>query len=103
MKRSTTYYKSEPETQEMSLHISLGVNRDLSAEPRALTLLLDEPARIADITTDRLDIEFFGFEPSFAPQGKRRDQGAGQIGVPLLESPKRKQGVLPGCKRRDHC
>lgn len=65
-----TYYKSEPETQEMSLHISLGVNRDLSTEPRALTILLDAPTRIADITTDRLDIEFFGFEPAFAPKGK---------------------------------
>jgi len=64
------YYKSEPETQEMSLHISLGVNRDLSAEPRALTLLLDSPVQIADIITDRLDIELFGFEPTFAPKGK---------------------------------
>jgi phytoene dehydrogenase-like protein len=64
------YYATELESQEMSLHISFGVNRDLSSDPRALTFLLDEQIQIADVITDRLDIEFFGFEPSFAPKGK---------------------------------
>jgi phytoene dehydrogenase-like protein len=54
----------------MGIHVSLGVNRDLSKEPRALILFLDAPTKIADREHTKLDLELFGYDPSLAPQGK---------------------------------
>jgi len=54
----------------MGLQVSLGVALDLSREPRALVLLLDEPITIADQRLDRIPVELFGFDPSLAPEGK---------------------------------
>ncbi len=54
----------------MGLHVSLGVDRDLSAEPHALVLLLDEPVQLVDRTLDRILVELYGFDPSLAPPGK---------------------------------
>ena len=56
--------------RSMGIQVSLGVARDLSAEPRALVLYLQKPLRIADRDHDRLDIELFGYDPSMAPRGK---------------------------------
>ncbi len=65
-----TYYGKKPDAQEMSLHINLGVNRDISEMPRAVTYLLDKDITIGDYHANKLDVEFFGFEKSFAPKGK---------------------------------
>jgi phytoene dehydrogenase-like protein len=54
----------------MGLQVSLGVDRDLSAEPPAIVLLLPRPVEIAGRTYDRLSLELFGFDPSMAPPGK---------------------------------
>jgi len=54
----------------MGVHVSLGVARDLSDEPRALVLFLDEPVRLADRTVDRITVELYGFDPTLAPAGK---------------------------------
>ena len=54
----------------MGLHVSLGVDRDLSGEPPAIVLLLPEPAQIAGRAYDRLSLELFGFDPCLAPPGK---------------------------------
>jgi phytoene dehydrogenase-like protein len=54
----------------MGLQVSLGVARDLSAEPPALVMLLPRPVDIAGRTYDRLSLELFGFDPSMAPPGK---------------------------------
>jgi len=65
-----TYYAQPPERQEMCLHVSLGVDRDLSDEPHALVLWLPEAVEIAGEMHDRLDLELFGFAPEMAPEHK---------------------------------
>jgi len=54
----------------MGVHVSLGVARDLSNEPRALVLLRDEPIRLGDRDLDRLPVEVYGFDDTLAPMGK---------------------------------
>ncbi|MGE5549435.1 MAG: phytoene desaturase family protein [Bacteroidota bacterium] len=64
------YYAKPPERSPMSLQVGLGLNRDLSREPHAMVLLLDEPVVVAGEARDRLDLEIYAFEPGFAPAGK---------------------------------
>jgi phytoene dehydrogenase-like protein len=54
----------------MGLHVSLGVDRDMSDEPHALVLLLDEPVTIAGKARDRIAVDIYSFDPSMAPAGK---------------------------------
>ncbi len=62
---------SKPKDEvEMGIHVSLGVNRDLSKEPRALALFLEKPTKIADKERIKLDLELFGYDPTLAPAGK---------------------------------
>jgi phytoene dehydrogenase-like protein len=63
-------YAKPQENMVMGIHVSLGVNRDLSKEPRALVLFLENPVTIADREHCKLDLELFGYDPSFAPSGK---------------------------------
>jgi phytoene dehydrogenase-like protein len=65
-----TFYANPPKQQEMALHISLGVARDLPGEPHMLVLWLPEPVEIAGQVCDRLDIELFAFAPETAPAGR---------------------------------
>jgi phytoene dehydrogenase-like protein len=64
------YYRSPVDRIEMGVHVSLGLNRDLSNEPHAIVWPLERPVRIADETRERLYIEPFGFDPTLAPAGK---------------------------------
>ena len=65
---TTRVRMADPQDQMiMGTHVSLGVRRDLSEEPRGVVLLLEESHRLADQTIDRLPIEFYGFDPSLAP------------------------------------
>lgn len=50
--------------------VYLGVNRDLSREPSALVMLLDEPVRLTEKEVDSLEMQIYGFDPSLAPPGK---------------------------------
>ena len=50
--------------------VSMGVNRDLSAEPHWLTVLLDEPILLAGEERHELGIKHYCFDPSLAPPGK---------------------------------
>ncbi|MBC7235592.1 MAG: hypothetical protein H5T69_07100 [Chloroflexi bacterium] len=68
--RIRAYYTDPPQEQDMALHISLGVARDMRTEPHALVLWLPEPIEIAGKRRDRLDVEFFAFAPETAPPGK---------------------------------
>ena len=68
--RIRKYYANPPDHQEMALNIYLGVARDFSQEPRAITYLLEQPVTIANETHDRLDLELFGFDPSMGPPDK---------------------------------
>ena len=65
-----SYYSAPDDHTEMGIHVSLGVARDLSAEPHAIVLPLDKAVTIADEVRHRLYVEPFGFDPSLAPAGK---------------------------------
>jgi phytoene dehydrogenase-like protein len=52
------------------LQVSLGVARDLSAEPHWTTYLLDQPLEIAGEERCELNVKHYGFDPSLAPAGK---------------------------------
>ena len=53
-----------------AVHVFLGVNRDLSAEPSSLVMLLDEPVTIANHTTKSIEMQLYGFDRTMAPGGK---------------------------------
>jgi phytoene dehydrogenase-like protein len=64
------YYAEPDEYQEMSVHVSLGVARDMSQEPHALVQFLENPVTLMGQSRDRLDVENYGFDPTLAPVGK---------------------------------
>ncbi|MGZ4862723.1 MAG: phytoene desaturase family protein [Halobacteriota archaeon] len=64
------YYATPVERQDMTVHVSFGVNRDLSAEPHALVLFLEQPLDVMDSEIDRLDVELSSHDPSMSPGGK---------------------------------
>jgi phytoene dehydrogenase-like protein len=57
-------------TLHSQVQISLGVNRDLSAEPHWVTYLLDEPILLAGEEHFEIGIKHYCFDPSLAPEGK---------------------------------
>lgn len=59
-----------PKDQEMGSSVFLGVKRDLSSEPHALSLLLRKPMSIDGRELDRLDLELFDARSGLAPEGK---------------------------------
>ena len=64
------YYEHPPaDPQPFSIHVSLGVARDLSGEPPAVCRLLKEPFFAAGTEHHRLNLELYG-PPGFAPPGK---------------------------------
>lgn len=53
------------------LQVSLGIARDLSAEPALLTKILDVPLQVDPMTPlSQISFRFFHFDPTFAPPGK---------------------------------
>jgi phytoene dehydrogenase-like protein len=50
--------------------VSLGVKRDLSAEPHWATYLLDDPVLIAGEERREIGVKHYCFDPSLAPAGK---------------------------------
>lgn len=52
------------------VQVSLGVNRDLSAEPHWVTYLLDRPIMIAGEGRYEVGVKNYCFDPSLAPAGK---------------------------------
>lgn len=52
------------------LQVSLGVNRDLSAEPHWIAYLLDRPVVIAGERRYEIGVKHYCFDPSLAPAGK---------------------------------
>lgn len=59
-----------PDTTAWSVHVYLGVKRDLAAEPSALIMLLDDPVEIAGHRCESLEMQIFGFDKTMAPAGK---------------------------------
>jgi phytoene dehydrogenase-like protein len=68
--RINTYYATPPDRQDMSMHVSFGVARDMSAEPHALNFFLEEPVTLLGKERDRISVEVFSFDTSMAPAGK---------------------------------
>jgi phytoene dehydrogenase-like protein len=68
--RTEAYYANAPDRQDMNLHVSFGVDRDMSADPHALCLLLDEPVELLGKTRNQLSVEVYAFDSSMAPRGK---------------------------------
>ncbi len=64
------YYQAVPSTQVFGLEIWFGIARDLSKEPHAVVLFLEEPLIVEGRERSRLDIELFGFDRTLAPSGK---------------------------------
>jgi phytoene dehydrogenase-like protein len=62
-------YETAPITSS-SLQISLGVDCDLSGEPRHISLELDHPLQIGGREITRLSFRHYCYEPTFAPPGK---------------------------------
>jgi phytoene dehydrogenase-like protein len=52
------------------IQVSLGVGRDLSAEPWSVVLLLDEGTRIAGAPVDAVWAHHYCYDPSMAPPGR---------------------------------
>jgi phytoene dehydrogenase-like protein len=66
-----SYYNEwVPDKQEFGLEVFFGAARDVSVEPHAIALLLDEPFEVEGRKYDRLDIEIFKQEMGMAPEGK---------------------------------
>jgi len=63
------YYDELPIFQPI-IQISLGVERDLSAEPHTVIYPLDEPITIGGAKRESLSIRHFCYDPSMAPAGK---------------------------------
>ena len=68
--KTVAKYAVPVDKMTMGIHVSLGVDRDLSEEPHALVWLLDRPVQLADQTVDRIAIELYGFDSTLAPAGK---------------------------------
>jgi phytoene dehydrogenase-like protein len=64
------YYQAYIEEQGFGLQIYLGLNRDLSDEPHAISLLLDEPLKLELEERDSLYLELFDSNSGVAPEGK---------------------------------
>jgi phytoene dehydrogenase-like protein len=53
-----------------AVDVFLGVNRDLSAEPSSLVLLLDQAVTIANHEYEDIEAQLYGFDKTMAPPGK---------------------------------
>ncbi|MDD5509809.1 MAG: NAD(P)/FAD-dependent oxidoreductase [Dehalococcoidales bacterium] len=53
-----------------AIDVFLGVNRDLTAEPSSLVLLLEQPVTIANHKYESIEAQLYGFDKSMAPTGK---------------------------------
>jgi phytoene dehydrogenase-like protein len=68
--RIRQYCTEPPDETNWAVHVFLGVSRDLSGEPSALVLLLDQPVKIADHVYNSLEMQTYGFDRTMAPAGK---------------------------------
>ncbi|MBD3383952.1 NAD(P)-binding protein [candidate division KSB1 bacterium] len=53
-----------------AVDVFLGINRDLSAKPSSLVLLLDPPVNIAGHQYESIEAQLYGFDQSMAPPGR---------------------------------
>jgi phytoene dehydrogenase-like protein len=65
-----SYYETLPKNEPFGIEVNLGVNRDISDEPHAITLLLETPLEIEDREEDSVYLELFDGDSGLCPQGK---------------------------------
>lgn len=65
-----SYYQAYSDEQSFGLTVFLGLNRDLSGEPHAISLLLDEPIELELKERDSLYLELFDSSTGLVPEGK---------------------------------
>lgn len=63
------YYTVLPTTKSL-IQVSLGVNRDFSAEPPSISFPLRTPILLGNLAHDRLVLKHYSFDPTLAPAGK---------------------------------
>lgn len=63
------YYEELPVCTPYA-QVSLGVARDLSAEPHAVNFPLTRPLLVGSELHSRMEVRHYGFDPSLAPPGK---------------------------------
>jgi phytoene dehydrogenase-like protein len=68
--RTRSYFDQVPDRQDMNLHVSFGVDRDMSDEPHALCYFLEQPVTLLGVDRDRISVEVYAFDPTLAPEGK---------------------------------
>lgn len=64
------YYKSYLQEQAFGLEVFMGIDRDLSGEPHAISLLLDEPVNLESKDRFSLYLELFDSDSGVVPEGK---------------------------------
>jgi len=69
-KKQEDFYSQPSDEAKMGIHVSFGIKRDISKEPHAIIIFLDNEVKIADRTRERISIELFGFDKTFAGDGK---------------------------------
>lgn len=65
-----SYYESYPASQSFGLQVFLGVNRDLSREPHALVLMLEQSLILEGVPRESLYLEIFDSVTGLTPGGK---------------------------------
>lgn len=65
-----SYYNSYIDEQSFGLTVYLGLNRDISCEPHAISLILDEPVKLELKEVDSLYLELFDPSTGLTPEGK---------------------------------
>ena len=68
--RIRSYYEVIPKNEPFGIEVNLGVNRDVSSEPHAITLLLESPLKIEDREEDSVYLEFYDSDSGLCPHGK---------------------------------
>lgn len=64
------FYSRPEDRVEMGIHVSFGVDKFFSSEPHAIVIPLMPPVQIDDETRDRLFVQIFNYDQSYAPVGK---------------------------------
>jgi phytoene dehydrogenase-like protein len=64
------YFDNPPPNEPFGIEVNMGVNMDLSSEPHAMSLLLDEPFEVEDGRQDSMFLELFTPETGLVPEGK---------------------------------
>jgi phytoene dehydrogenase-like protein len=68
--RLRSMYSKPIDRMMMALHVSFGVNMDLSDKPNAISFFLDEPIEIAGDNCSIINVLNYSYDKKLAPKGK---------------------------------